>query len=209
MAAKRSLQESTEGQALKKARKGFRVGPQNLPDGTYKRKADKIRRKLVENAKIRKSYDRLKAREQNSTATSNNNPENATEEQQQQQQQQPSSIARHPDRQALIDNKDQDEKDQEDVPSRATGRRPRRHHKQPLFQGDLKIAEARKKESDRRRKDMAAARLERDKRLAERERWRRTMANARGDGKRRKLGKESTVLLEKVQRMLENEISVA
>ena len=112
---------------------------------------------------------------------------------------------RHPERQALIDGEDEGEEEveeDEDTPRRATGR-PVRRQKQPLFRGDVKIAEARKREWDKKREDMATARVERDKRLAERERWRRTMANARGDGRRRKLGKESTVLLEKVRRMVE------
>ena len=145
----------------------------------------------------------MRAKEQDSAAVTNNNiPENATEEQQ------PSLITRHPERQALIDGENQNEEDREGAPSRTTSRRPRKH-KQQLFQGDLKIAEARRKDFSKKREDIAAARIERDKRLAERERWRRTMANARGDGKRRKLGKESTVLLEKVKRMLGNEISAA
>jgi hypothetical protein len=44
----------------KKAKKGFQVGPANLPDGTYKRKAKKIKDSLIERALIQKEYARLK-----------------------------------------------------------------------------------------------------------------------------------------------------
>ena len=46
-----------------KSRKGFTVGPANLPDGTWKRKADKIKRNLIHKAKVRKQYDKVRKEE--------------------------------------------------------------------------------------------------------------------------------------------------
>ncbi|KAI9671694.1 MAG: hypothetical protein M1831_003222 [Alyxoria varia] len=44
----------------KKARKGFSVGPDNLPDGTYKRKVQKIKQDLIHKAKVKKQYAKVK-----------------------------------------------------------------------------------------------------------------------------------------------------
>lgn len=38
MAPKRTIDESSEGPPPKKQRGGFKVGPDNLPDGTWRRK---------------------------------------------------------------------------------------------------------------------------------------------------------------------------
>lgn len=44
-----------------KKRKGFRVGPQNLPDGAWKRKNTKIKHELIHKAKLKKDYAKVKA----------------------------------------------------------------------------------------------------------------------------------------------------
>jgi hypothetical protein len=63
MPAEKRKQDATsapDGGDRKKAKKGFQVGPANLPDGTYKRKAKKIKDSLIERALIQKEYARLK-----------------------------------------------------------------------------------------------------------------------------------------------------
>lgn len=57
--------QNTNHQPPKKhpARGGFSVGPANLPDGTWKRKTDKIKKLLIHKAKIRKQYDKVRRRE--------------------------------------------------------------------------------------------------------------------------------------------------
>ncbi|KUI55008.1 hypothetical protein VP1G_02440 [Cytospora mali] len=45
----------------KKPRKGFRVGPDNLPDGAWRRKNTKIKHDLIHKAKIKKEYAKVKA----------------------------------------------------------------------------------------------------------------------------------------------------
>jgi len=49
--------------AVKKHRKGFRVGPENLPDGAWKRKVDRIKKDLIHKAKVRKAYRKVRATE--------------------------------------------------------------------------------------------------------------------------------------------------
>ncbi|ROW15127.1 hypothetical protein VPNG_02939 [Cytospora leucostoma] len=44
-----------------KKRKGFRVGPENLPDGAWRRKNTKIKHDLIHKAKLKKEYAKVKA----------------------------------------------------------------------------------------------------------------------------------------------------
>ncbi|KAH8759400.1 hypothetical protein F5883DRAFT_143981 [Diaporthe sp. PMI_573] len=44
-----------------KKRKGFRVGPENLPDGAWRRKNTKIKHELIHKAKLKKDYAKVKA----------------------------------------------------------------------------------------------------------------------------------------------------
>ncbi|KAI3398019.1 hypothetical protein diail_9996 [Diaporthe ilicicola] len=43
-----------------KKRKGFRVGPENLPDGAWRRKNTKIKHELIHKAKVKKDYAKVK-----------------------------------------------------------------------------------------------------------------------------------------------------
>ncbi|KAL1895978.1 hypothetical protein Cpir12675_003018 [Ceratocystis pirilliformis] len=49
------------GAGVKKAKHGFRVGPQNLPDGPWKRKLEKAKKNLIHKAKVKKQYAKIKA----------------------------------------------------------------------------------------------------------------------------------------------------
>ncbi|KAF3908280.1 hypothetical protein AA313_de0205785 [Arthrobotrys entomopaga] len=51
-------------------RKGFTVGPSNLPDGTYRRKTQKIKASLIHRAKLRKGLDKIKREEGIPTSSS-------------------------------------------------------------------------------------------------------------------------------------------
>ena len=93
--------------------------------------------------------------------------------------------------------------EQEQPVSGARQRRPPRHKPVP-FQKEAQLAQQRKEERERLRKDIEEANLQRLVKMEERDRFRRVMAKARSGGKggKRKLGLESKVLLEKVQRMM-------
>lgn len=45
----------------KKRKKGFNVGPQNLPDGAWRRKNTKIKEELIHKHKVKKAYKKVKA----------------------------------------------------------------------------------------------------------------------------------------------------
>ncbi|GJC77956.1 hypothetical protein ColLi_00794 [Colletotrichum liriopes] len=53
-----------------KKRKGFRVGPDNLPEGPWRRKVEKKKLELIHKAKIKKAYAKIKGKELASQASS-------------------------------------------------------------------------------------------------------------------------------------------
>ncbi|RKF57710.1 hypothetical protein GcC1_187041 [Golovinomyces cichoracearum] len=178
----------------RKRQSGFKVGPDNLPDGTYRRKVIKIKRDLIQKAKLKKSYAKLKAREScNLTHTSiSTSAPQSTE---------PASLELHPDRQAIINAPDENiSPTPQDVPHQK-----RLHSRKPAYyEREQAFAEQKKAELETRRLESERRAMEKLKRLQERERFRKAMAKARTGGKngQRKLGRESTVLLEKVKRLV-------
>ncbi|KAI4242954.1 MAG: hypothetical protein L6R42_010868, partial [Xanthoria sp. 1 TBL-2021] len=83
------------------------------------------------------------------------------------------------------------------------GKRPRRPKPVP-YEKEARVAQQRKEETDARREAAEKGRLERQHKIEERERFRKAMAKARTGGKngQRKLGRESKVLLERVQSLI-------
>ena len=159
----------------------------------------KIKRDLIHKAKLKKSYAKLKAREQDAE------PRKSVYEREEEDTEEPQealpepNLEPHPDRVKMLE--DESAK-QEDDGSQV--RRPRRPRPQP-FSKEAAYAQKRKEEAQARQKAREEAEKERQKKMAERERFRKAMAKARGgpDGKR-KLGREAPVLLEKVKRLIGN-----
>ncbi|RHZ66683.1 hypothetical protein CDV55_104517 [Aspergillus turcosus] len=175
-----------------KKRKGFSVGPANLPDGTYRRKAQKIKSDLIQKAKVKKAYAKIKAEE---LASAPKRPIYATEEHDNAVDDAPASLELHPDRQAMLnepvpERPPRPERTEEDNPRE---RRNRRKPKPSAFAKEMEIAEKRRKEAERRRQ-------EREFRQKDREAMARAKKPA-ADGKRR-LGRESQVLLNRIQHMV-------
>jgi len=115
----------------------------------------------------------------------------------------------HPDRQAMLDAPRAASPvalpSQESQFEQQQQRRDTRRQKRPAyFEKEQAFAEQQKAEAEARRADFERRDKERKEKIEERERFRRAMAKARTGGKngQRKLGKESKVLLEKVQRMV-------
>ncbi|GKZ32581.1 hypothetical protein AbraIFM66950_002079 [Aspergillus brasiliensis] len=210
MAPKRSRDDTTTADEKRettsdapvKKRKGFSVGPANLPDGTYRRKTQKIKSDLIQKAKVKKAYAKVRAAELAAapsrpiyTDDAHNQDEDNAENKRADPA--PASLELHPDRQAMLD---QPEPEPETTPARpqrgekrnAKGRRERKP-KPSAFAREMEIAEQRRKEAEKRRE-------EREFRQKDRE----AMARAKRPdqaGKRR-LGRESKVLLSRVERMV-------
>lgn len=201
----------------KKAKKGFQVGPANLPDGTYKRKVKKIKDSLIERALIQKEYARLKrqgkipeaqddaipvpASAHLGQATTNTNEDEGDNA--------PAKAASppaapHPDRQDLMTRPSLSPEPTR-APRPPKERKPR--ERKPKFQPFSKEhaqATARKEEAEARRLAYEEGQRERKRKIEEREKLQRAMAKARkgGPNGQRKLGRESNVLLMKVQKMV-------
>ncbi|KAJ9143259.1 hypothetical protein NKR19_g6889 [Coniochaeta hoffmannii] len=118
----------------------------------------------------------------------------------------------HPDRVRMLDGEDEQQQD-EDVngfrtrpdAEHARNRDRRRQQRKPgYFEKELKEAERKKAEAEARAKERERREKEREKAIKERERHRRIMAKARSGGRdgKRKLGKESIVMLDRVKRLV-------
>ena len=207
----------------KASKKGFSVGPANLPDGTYRRKGSeistspmssqhtnipvvkKIKNDLIRKAKVKKSYSKIKEKEPivpskyYTDYSSVPEPENAPP---------PASMELHPARQAMLDeppapskNISKTDGEPQDRPTRE--KRPCKPKHAP-FEKEARLAQQREKEAEAKREEMEKNRLERQRKTEERERFQKAMAKARTGGKngQRKLGRESKVLLERVKSLV-------
>lgn len=137
---------------------------------------------------MKKSYQKLKERE--ARDGSDSAPVVAEK---------PATLELHPSRQAMLD-------EPEAIPEPAQPARQRRppRPKPAPFKKEALLAQQRKEEREKRQEAIERANRERQAKAEERERFRRAMAEARSGGKngQRKLGRESKVLLEKVQKMV-------
>ncbi|KAI0150314.1 hypothetical protein GGR57DRAFT_190925 [Xylariaceae sp. FL1272] len=67
--------DNVSAPAAKKHRKGFSVGPSNLPDGPWKRKVDRIKKDLIHKAKVKKAYKRIKTAELDAASSRDTKPD--------------------------------------------------------------------------------------------------------------------------------------
>ncbi|KAL8766834.1 MAG: hypothetical protein Q9209_006492 [Squamulea sp. 1 TL-2023] len=182
----------------KKLRMGFSVGPANLPDGTHRRKVKKIKDDLIRKAKVKRSYNKIKEREAKAVPRYYAEPPSLTVEQA------PASMELHPARQAMLEEPLVTNLPNIPAPSQPSRRKRPRRPKPVPYEKEERIAQQRKEEKEARRKAAEKARIERQRKTEERERFRKAMAKARTGGKngQRKLGRESKILLERVQSMV-------
>lgn len=221
---KRRREDGDDGNSHKK-RKGFSVGPANLPDGTYRRKTQKIKNDLISKAKVKKAYARIRSIDAEPVQA---NAKYDPYEEREDPTRQPTDISEdtgsavqhaatqemHPDRLARLD-----EPDVEQVPEPAV--RARKRRKQPEQTGantEIQAESGTRKERSvqdvtrpaRYQEDFAQAehnklQHEERKRIREqRDKERRAMTKARKPGRdgRPKLGRQSDVLLSRVQRLV-------
>lgn len=212
MAPKREL-DDPEPEPNKKPKRGFRVGPDNLPDGPWRRKGlsacispgkscaymlllvTKIKKDLIHKAKVKKAYAKIKARDEPASAGHDQSRENddalrAADD-----------SPMHPTRELML----KDEKNaQAGAHAEATvsdGQR-RRTRRPGYYDKQLEKAEERRQQAEQRAEDLRQRREERERKLAERERFKKAMAKTRGRDGKKKLGRESTLLLDKVKKLV-------
>lgn len=187
----------------KRAKKGFNVGSENLPDGVHRRKNQAIKQALIDRARIKKNYAKLK-RNAGVTDEPEFLPQPASHALDTADENAPSTTP-HPDRQTLIEK-------EEEAPEEDRGRklnfeptsRKQRKPKVVPFKKEYEQAQQRKVKAEEGRRAREDAVRERQRKIEERDRHRKAMAKARtgGPNGQRKLGRESQVLLDRVKRMV-------
>ncbi|RAL66127.1 hypothetical protein DID88_005798 [Monilinia fructigena] len=215
--------DSTSRPTTKKPRHGFKVGPDNLPDGTWRRKVIAIKKDLIHKAKVKKSYAKLRAREplkaERNLYAEDEEKEKEDEEEvekgEEREETGEEAVELHPQRKAMLDEPEVDtaaktvprySNNSEDSKGKKRERSEKRGAKPAYFVKELAFAEKQKAEQKARREEFERKEREKKAKIEERERFRRQMAKARSGGKngQRKLGRESHVLLEKVKRFVGN-----
>lgn len=187
----------------KRQKKGFSVGSENLPDGVHRRKNQAIKQALIDRARIKKDFAKLK-RNAGVADTAESIPQPASYALKAADEEEPTT-APHPDRQTLIEKEEEaPETEVERKTSLETRPRKQRKPKAVPFKKEYNEAQQRRIEAEQRRKAREDAMLERQGKIEERERFRKAMAKARtgGPNGQRKLGRESKVLLDRVKRMV-------
>lgn len=216
MAPKRPSDAGDAAPDEKKPRHGFRVGPENLPDGPWRRKGlsleifisttgarpnsqfvfivTKIKKELIHKAKVKKAYKKIKAREQEATGEDAPERQDAEEE---------VAEKMHPTRQLMLadEGKAQVNAVAEEGEHNNDGQR-RRTRRPGYYDKQLQKAAQQKTEAEEREQEYQRRREERERRMAERDRYKRAMAKTRGRDGKKKLGRESSLLLDKVKRMV-------
>lgn len=188
MSVKRPLDDVADATQPRKKRKGFSVGPANLPDGTYRRKATKIKHDLIQKAKVKKAYAKVKAEEEAKRDNEETTTRTMGEEQS-------ASMDIHPDRQTMLNAPEPpshlgNNDDVNGFRSRENNRRP----KQSRYRKELQLAEERKIQLEAKQKAREA-----------REKERKAMSKAKRPGRdgRIKLGRQGNVLLSRIKRMVD------
>ncbi|KAL7266865.1 hypothetical protein RUND412_010569 [Rhizina undulata] len=193
-------------------KKGFSVGPANLPDGTYKRKVDKIKKTLIHKAKVKKTFFK-----QTSTTSTAEDPhaararalfeeaerlkqEAAEARRQSPNSKDPSEPQRskteiHPERQAALS------KPEEPIPEEPQSRprgRPQRKPKTSAYKKEEDLAAKLKAEREAAAKELEEKERIRKQKEVERSKRKKVM-NSRTRTGQQKLGKQSLLLLDKVK----------
>lgn len=158
-----------------------------------------IKSSLIEKAKLKKQYAKIKAQED----IVPQKPAYYEEEPVEEEPAPEPTLERHPDRVKMLEEPAPEPYVPHHARASETQRRQRRARPQP-FEKEAELGRQRKEEMEARQKAREEAEKERTRKLAERERFRKTMAKARhgGPNGQRKLGRESTVLLEKARRLV-------
>jgi len=199
-----------ERTADSKKKTGFRVGPANLSDGTYKRKVDKIKKTLIHKAKVKKQYSKTLSVENPSTDPHSLYAQKLLKEAERERREragrqrkenddaeqkghEPPAV--HPDRQAAIDGADSAQQ------AKASGERQKRRPKTSAFKKEEEYAAMVKVERGKAAREAEERRREKERRTREREMRKKTMSAKTRHGQM-KLGKMSQLLLEKVKHQM-------
>ena len=156
----------------------------------------KIKANLIKAAKIKKGFAKIKARAEQEQLVTNNAAQPTQSEAIE-----PASLDPHPDRQVLMDESLEPVDNDDELHS--TAKRRQRQKTDP-FSREAQEAKRKREAAEQRQREREGAQAQRQKKMEERERMRRAMPQARKPGRdgKRKLGRESAVLLERVKKLV-------
>lgn len=175
---------------------------------------EKTKKDLIHKAKMKKQYAKVKAeaeeekqskREEREAALAHNDEQEADEDRAEVEDKidNEESEAVHPTRQLML-------KDEEAAQTGATadqsnpdGQR-RRTRRPGYYDKQLEKADEKRQESEARAAEWQRRREERDQKIAERDRYKKAMKKTWGKDGKKKLGRESGLLLERVRKMVDN-----
>ncbi|KAH0496858.1 hypothetical protein TgHK011_004202 [Trichoderma gracile] len=218
MAPKSKSEGADTAAEVTKKKHGFRVGPENLPDGPWRRKVDKKKRELIHNAKLKKQYAKIKQQEQQKATEPKPQPSHSNDENVGHDGEDAARSAQgddaqdeaaeegeqiHPTRQLMLKDESMAQAGAEaDKTTGASDGQRRRTRRPGYYDKQLKKAAERREEAERRRKEWERRMEERAQKQAERERFKKAMAKTRDKDGKKKLGRESSLLLEKVKKLV-------
>ncbi|KAJ5135412.1 uncharacterized protein N7515_004690 [Penicillium bovifimosum] len=189
---------ASKGEPEVKKRKGFSVGPANLPDGTYRRKTQKIKNDLIHKAKVKKAYAKIKAQELATAPKKSiydiveeNDKEIAKHDEKPAEE--ATTLELHPDRIAMLNEPEPAPAPRPERRQRGDGKQRERRPKPSAFTREMEFAEKRRKEEEERQRQREAKQKEREALLR---------AKRPDQFGKRRLGRESNALLSRVQRMV-------
>ncbi|KAF5231306.1 hypothetical protein FAUST_9344 [Fusarium austroamericanum] len=204
MAAKHQNEGADTAPEVKKPKHGFRVGPENLPDGPWRRKVTKVKKELIHKAKVKKAYAKIKAREQeNAQPAKTSEPaqdetpvEGAGEDKQPEEE----GEKMHPTRHLMLADEAKAQENSVGEPSIDGNRR--RTRRPGYYEKQLGKAAQLRQEQEARQAEFQRRREEREQKMADRDRYKKAMAKTRDRNGNKKLGRESSLLLDKVRKMV-------
>ncbi|KAL6898383.1 hypothetical protein GGI43DRAFT_385255 [Trichoderma evansii] len=214
MGSKKTPEGADTSSEVTKKKHGFRVGPENLPDGPWRRKVDKLKRDLIHRAKVKKEYAKIKAADQKAAEAKarpshgDNEGDDAGDEVTLSQgdakgEEGEKEEQIHPTRQLML--KDEEMAQVGADPERNAGfsdGQRRRTRRPGYYDKQLKKAADRREEAEMKRREFEQRMEERAQKRAERERFKKAMAKTRDKDGKKKLGRESSLLLEKVKKLV-------
>ena len=171
----------------------------------------KIKENLIYKAKVRKQYAKIKAQQQEASTekgtpaySADLDAQNGSDEQDDSPEGAAQAEQMHPTRQLML--KDED-KAQEGVTGEGGEAAPRdgqrrRTRRPDYYDKQLQKGRQRRQEAEARGEEARKGREERERKLAERRRYGRAMAKTRDRDGRKKLGRESSILLDRVRKMM-------
>lgn len=177
----------------------------------------KIKQDLIHKAKVKKAYAKIKAQEEQKKqqkqqikpSEDESKSEDNDEKEKSNDTSEDEAEQLHPTRQLML--KDEEaaqtgatrESEDADPSSTSHSDGQRRRTRRPgYYDKQLAKAEERRAEAEARAEEAQRRREERERKLAERDRYKRAMAKTRGKDGKKKLGRESTILLDKVKKLV-------